>query len=336
MAWHNRLNIRQRVIIGCLPIVFAQALHLQAQQDMRVVFKTPKMGSELSITCFVNEEVDRLSLESGCWALVDSLNGIFSDYLDSSEISEVAKWSGQDSVVGVSKALWDLLNKSYSISVLTEGAFDVTIGPLTQLWRRYLGEDQIPPRRKVRRARKQTGYKMLHLDTVMSGIYMDRPGMRFDFGGIAKGYIGDCLALHLETMGIDSYLIDMGGDLIAGAPPPGKQHWKLRIPWTDQIIGIAHQAVATSGPDYQFFVYKDKRYAHIIDPETGWGVAQPFSSTVVAGSGWKADAMASALAVMPASKSISILEQDAQMEGIFGLGDKMHTSSGFEAYVIKN
>ena len=336
MAWHKRLNIRKQVIIGCLPIMFAQALLLQAQQDMRVVFKTPKMGSELSITCFVNDTEDHLALESGCWALVDSLNDIFSDYIDSSKSSEVAKWSGKDTVVAVSRALWDLLNKSYSISVLTEGAFDVTIGPLTQLWRMYLGAEQIPPRYKVRRARRQTGYRMLHLDTVMSGIYMDRAGMRFDFGGIAKGYIGDCLARHLETMGINSYLIDMGGDLIAGAPPPGKEHWNLRIPWTDQIIGIAHQAVATSGPDYEFFVYRDRRYAHILDPGTGWGVARPFSSTVVAASGWKADAMASALAVMPALQSISIIEQDEQMEGIFGLGDEMHISSGFEAYVIKN
>ena len=307
---------------------------LKGQDSLiRIQFSSPKMGSELSITCYLNQQQDRRAIENLCWSMVDSLNQVFSDYMADSEASQLARTS-VDEPVSVSTPLFDLIEKSNYLSRLTNGHFDITIGSLTKLWRAHLQENDVPTKRDVTRARQKVGFDMISMTSPGRHIELTKRNMSLDFGGIAKGYIGDCLGAQLDSLGIHHYLIDVGGDLIAGAAPPGRAAWMVKIPWFDNAIGIAHEAVATSGPDYQFFVHKGKKYAHIIDPGTGWGISHPFSTTIIAPTGWMADGLASAVAIAPPAESEAMLQELEGIDYAFGIDHQLYQSRRFKELVV--
>ena len=307
---------------------YGQETHLKRYQ-----FEAEKLGTTLYLTLYTTDAFRAKKAAESCFAYVDSLNKIFSDYDPSSEIRQLCR----DYVVGapnpVSAPLSDLIQKSLWISEETGGAFDVTIGALTKLWRQQLSKEEIPRRNILRKMRKVVGSHQISQDTRQHLLYFKSPDMNLDFGGIGKGYIGDKMGEKLETQGVMSYLLDMGGDLICGDPPPGKEHWSITIPWIDKTIQVSNCAVATSGPDYQFFVHKGKRYAHIIDPSTGWGVEDIFSTTIIAETGWMADGFASACSIIPPETSLQILN-DNNMQGILGIGGRLYVSDKFDTYIV--
>lgn len=307
---------------------YGQEMHLKRYQ-----FEAEKLGTTLYLTLYTTDALRAKKAAESCLAYVDSLNKIFSDYDPSSEIRQLCR----DYIVGapnpVSAPLSDLIQKSLWLSDETAGAFDVTIGALTKLWRRQLANDEIPRKKILRKMRKVVGSHQISLDTSQHLLYFKSPQMNLDFGGIGKGYIGDKMGEKLKSQGVMSYLLDMGGDLICGDPPPGKEHWSITIPWIDKTVQVANCAVATSGPDYQFFVHKGKRYAHIIDPSTGWGVEDIFSTTIIADTGWMADGFASACSILPPETSLQILN-DNNMQGILGIGGRLYVSDKFDTYIV--
>ncbi len=298
------------------------------QEVCRFFESAPRLGTTVSVTFFVACDQDPRDVTDGFFGELDRLNRVISDYDPSSEISSLAKSYRPRRAISISPELFALLQKSDSLSRWSQGRFDITIGPLTQLWRRTLKDDRIPSVRQIRRARRAVGHD--HLQLLPPGrLSLRRKHMRFDFGGIGKGFIGDQLADWLRRQGVESFLIDLGGDLIAGAPPPDKAGWTISIPWIDKKMTLAHQSVATSGPDYQFFVHKDRRYSHIIDPTTGWGIDRPHSSTIVAPQGWLADGLASAAALLPPAQTLALLDSLPDVNGMFGIGGELFQSSGF-------
>ncbi|NND06020.1 MAG: FAD:protein FMN transferase [Saprospiraceae bacterium] len=289
------------------------------------------MGSKLSITCYANDAHRQAELALICWDLVDSLNQIFSDYISDSEARCLTS-TATHMPIPVSRPLFDLIQKSNHISKLTDGHFDITVGSLTQLWRYHLQQDEVPRRREINQAKQKVDYRFITLQEGNQTVQF-KQAVSLDFGGIAKGYIGDCLANLLDSLDIHQYLIDMGGDLIAGVPPPGQDHWIVKIPWFGHTIGIANEAVATSGPDYQFFVHQGQKYAHIIDPNTGWGISHPFSTTVIAPNGWLADGLASAIAISEPELSEQILQEFSSVDYAFGIDHQIYQSRRFEKLV---
>ncbi len=306
---------------------------LSAQDDLlKVYFTSPQLGSNLSITCYLPDTSQKQPLADICWALVDSLNDTFSDYLDYSEVA-MLRHAESNVPIHISRPLYDLIGKSMELSHLTQGDFDITIGSLTRMWREHLSESRIPSKGVVRRARKKVDYRAMSLIDSLQAVKLEKSGISLDFGGIAKGYIGDCLADLLRRHDVYSFLIDMGGDLVAGAPPPGRSHWEIKIPWLGSVIQIKQAAVATSGPDYQFFIHNGKKYTHIIDPGTGWGVSHPFSTTIVATSGWLADGLASAAAISRPDSSLALMNDLPGVEYIFGRKDQLFRSTRFEELI---
>jgi thiamine biosynthesis lipoprotein len=206
--------------------------------------------------------------------------------------------AGSQSWVSVSDPLFELLAHSTYISKLTDYRFDITMGSLTHLWRENTQKNIVPSKREIRKQLRNVGAQNIWLDSLNGKVQLSKKGMQLDLGGIAKGYMGDQLAGFLKRRQIQSFLIDMGGDLIAGDAPPGKEGWQIKVPYLDTILTVSNIAIATSGPDYQFFDYKGKRYTHILDPDTGWGISKPYSSTILAKEGYLADALASAFILM--------------------------------------
>ncbi len=303
-------------------------------QSTRYHFTAERLGTTVGAVFYAESNIQINEVKDHFFQLLDSLNQIFSDYQPNSEISRIAP-QGQKSrqPIQISEPLCDLLAKAIQISEITRGQFDVTIGSLTKLWRTHLAADRVPSKRKIRRARRSVDHRSIVLDTNECTLRFLKRNTSLDFGGIAKGYIGDQLAHFLRTQGIHSYLLDLGGDMIAGDPPPESSHWKIEIGWRSQVLHVENCSVATSGPDYQFFIHKGKRYSHIIDPSTGWGLSHPFNTTTISDQGWLSDAMASCAALLAPQETLAVATSLESLEVLIQRSGTLFQSQGFCNYI---
>jgi len=288
--------------IEAQPFPVMQLLELQIQA----------MGTTITLKAYVPKDLDQSRLTRSFTSKLDSLVFLLSDYEDYNLVQQLATLSGKGSPLTVDRPLIEIMQTGSKIFRLTHGKFDVTIGKVTHFWREQFRRGRIPSRKKMKRMLRYVGMDKVRIDSVQSSLYLSKRGMELDFGGIGKGYIGDQLAAHLENFGVHSFLIDLGGDLIAGDPPPSQVGWKIRCEWLSGELIISNEALATSGPDYQFFYYRGARYSHIIDPHTGWAIKAPATCTVIANNGSTADAMASALPLLD-ELSIQALQKELNL-----------------------
>src|SRR5205085_7482430 len=166
------------------------------------------------------------------------LDGILSDYRPVSELNRLPRQPGPD--------LFRVLEAAQQLAVDSGGAFDVTVGALTRLWREARKEHRLPDPAALRDALQHCGYRKLHLDPATRTLTVDDPAMRLDVGGIAKGYAADEALSVLTRAGIRSALVAMSGDLAFSDPPPGRHGW--RIDCGGDVRELSNAAVSTSGP----------------------------------------------------------------------------------------
>lgn len=262
------------------------------------------MGSKFTIVVYAAAEPIAEQGFQAAFERIRQLDATLSDYQAESELSRLSESSPTPSPVPVGADLFQVLKRSQEISVLSEGAFDVTVGPLTKLWRRARRQNQLPPEDLLRTAREAVGFSHLQLDPETRTAHLRRPGMRLDLGGIAKGFAADEALAVLRKSGLTSALVNAGGGMALGDPPPGEKGWSLGIAPLDpdepphQFLSLANCGVATSGDARQHLEIDGIRYSHILDPRTGRAITHRSSVTVVAQDGMTADALATALSVL--------------------------------------
>ena len=219
---------------------------------------------------------------------IQQLDECLSNYRPDSEVNRLSASSPHAMPVPLTADVWQVLQRSEQYSRLSEGAFDATVGPVTKLWRRARRTREMPQPSCCRRARAAVGYTALKLDAEHHTAQMLRPEMLLDLGGIAKGYALDAALQTLREHGVTRALLDGGGDLLAGEPPPDKPAWTIGVAdiagQTDESSSIecSGQAVATSGDLFQFVEIDGVRYSHIVDPRTGLGLTHRSTVTVLA------------------------------------------------------
>ena len=169
----------------------------------------------------------------------------------------------------------NILLFSQSLARKSGGAFDVTVGPLSRLWRIARHQKKFPDRNRIESTLLRTGYKKLEINESNSSARLLVKGMVLDLGGIAKGYIADRMLEVMERRGFSRCLIDAGGDLTIGDPPENQKGWKCNcggVPDSNiPELELANCAVATSGDIEQYLEINGQRYSHLIDPRTGKG-----------------------------------------------------------------
>lgn len=274
------------------------------------------MGSPFNIVTWASDSTKAAKLAEQSFALVDSLNHIFSDYDVQSELSMLSATAGSDSFVVVSPALYDILLQSKLAWQRSKHSFDISIGALSKLWRNARKQKKFPTEQEVQLAKALTGFEKINIDTVSHAVELQTKGIQLDLGGIAKGYTAQKLIELLKDNGITSALVDAGGDIVAIGAPPGKKGWSVGINMpeaTDQLLArtvtIKNEAVATSGDVYQFIEHDGKKYAHIINPATGYGVTFQRNVTVIASDGATADWLASACSILPIQTAKKLAKQ---------------------------
>lgn len=324
--------------------------------EMGVIFRLSVYGSDSSVA---NKAAE------AAYARVRELNGIFSDYDGSSEVRRLCETSGPGRPVKVSEELFSVFDASLRLSRETDGAFDVTVGPLTKLWRRARRREIMPEPERLIAERKLVGFGLVRLEAESRSVELLREGMRIDFGGIAKGFAADEALKVLKMHNLNRSLVDASGDIVAGDSPPNTDAWVVEIEalrrrepvtkpsqnkphdFTNVVavpsLRICNQAVATSGDAYQSVVIAGRRYSHIVDPETGLGLNQRSSVTIIAPTGMMADALASAVSVVGPSAGITLLEQpgrcDTEGYVMYAKGDaadvRTVSSCGLDRYLIQ-
>ncbi|MBL8216042.1 MAG: FAD:protein FMN transferase [Bryobacterales bacterium] len=239
----------------------------------------PQMGTLVRITVYAGSADDAKAAFTRGFARIAELNRVFSDYDPGSELSRL-----QDGA-SVSADLGRVLRVAQAVAAETGGAYDITAGRLTALWRLR----KVPADEDLKAARAASGFTKLKL---LGDRVSLRVGMRLDAGGIAKGYAA---AEALRALGVTRALVAVSGDLAIGDPPPGRAGWKIEA--QGRVFELSNVSVSTSGSSEQYFEAGGKRYSHIVDPRTGWPLETARSVTVIHKDGAWADALSTALTV---------------------------------------
>ena len=283
----------------------------------KFVFERPEMGSPFTITLYMHDSATAAGAAAAAFHLADSLNAILSDYIDSSEINRLSASSGQGRYVPVSPPLFDILHRSLMAATLSHGSYDVTVGPVVRLWRKARKSKVFPSPDSIRSALARTGYRYLHLDTVARAVWLEKPGMLLDIGGLGKGFVAQAaLDLLQVRYGVGSAMVNAGGKIVLGPAPPGRPGWTIGInapgekeKILSRLLVLQSISVATSGDIYQYVEFNGRRYSHIVDPRTGIGLTRRRNVTVIAHDGATADWLATACSILSFRQSLRLIRR---------------------------
>jgi thiamine biosynthesis lipoprotein len=262
---------------------------IPSKELLRLEKSADAMGSTYSIAVYGS---DRVRMEAAIDAAFDEvrrLDDLLSNYKPASEWSEVNRDAAQKPVK-VSVELFQLLQDCVEYSRQSEGAFDISVGPLMKVWGFYKGTGHLPHRPEVAAAMAKVGYRYLQLDPVNRTVRFLRPGMELDPGGIGKGYAVDRMVDVLRRNGVTIALVAGSGSSIygMGTPPDEPKGWAVQIkdPWdqrkTVAEVWLKDMSLSTSGSYEKFFRAEGKVYAHIMDPRTGYPAQGTVSVSVLA------------------------------------------------------
>ena len=292
-------------------LLAAVAIGTLSSPLQRFEYSQPHMGTMFSIVLYAAGEPEAKQAADAAFARIAVLDETLSDYRDSSELMRVSRGAGGPPV-GVSEDLYRVLRASQALARASDGAFDVTAGPLTILWRAARRHRELPSDESLALARRLVGADKLVLDERFHTVTLRERGMQLDAGGIAKGFAADEATLILSRRGLTRTLVAAGGDIVAGEAPPGQEGWRVAVAshaeTIDTTLAISNEAVSTSGDAEQHVEIAGVRYSHIVDPRTGTALAGRSSVTVVAPAGITSDGLATAVSVLGPEAGLRLVD----------------------------
>ncbi len=263
------------------------------------------MGSQARIALYASSREQADEAFAAAFARIERLEATLSDWRPDSELSRLNDAAGGPPRP-VSADLLAALERSVELARQTGGAFDPTVGPLVVLWRRARAQGHLPRKIAIDAALERTRWDRIEVDDSHRTARLAKPGMRLDLGAIGKGLACDAALAMLRAKGCPVALVEIGGDLAAGDPPPGQGGWTVAA--GPRLIQVANQGVAGSGDAEQHLDVDGVRYSHIVDPRTGIGVTGGLTTTVVAKDGTVADALATAANVLGPHEGRTLVE----------------------------
>ena len=297
----------------------------------------PHMGTVARIVVYAPNFDAAAAATRAAFQRIRELDGILSDYQAESELNRLSHQSGGPPVK-VGPDLFRVLSTAQNLAVRSDGAFDVTVGPLIRLWRRARRQRALPEADRLAAALDVTGFRWLSLNTKQQTAQLAKTGMLLDVGGIAKGFAADEALQTLTRAGIEQALVALGGDISVSSPPPGRKGWSIEIaslnlagaPKPPPLL-LHNAAVSTSGDAEQFVEIGSIRYSHIVDPRTGKALTGRRSVTVVAAHGIDSDALATAVSVMDPAEGLKLIDATRAASALI----VVQTSSGIQTWKSK-
>ena len=286
------------------------------------------MGTLAHLTAVATDPDTATACVEAALAEIEKVDLLMSDYKSDSEISRLNR-EGFKHSVKVSESTYEVLQRSVQLSKMTSGAFDITVGPLVDLWRSAQEANSVPTVEQIADVRRKVGYEKLILDANETSARFTAEGMRIDLGGIAKGYAVDKAIEVVKAKGAIGAMVEIGGEVRCfGINSNNKNYWKIGLQDPAEsandlgnsklrlILKLNQAAIATSGDYQRFTLIEGKRYGHIMDRKTGTGTKGPSSVTIIADNATDADALATALSVLGKDKGLDLIDTIPNAEAI--------------------
>jgi FAD:protein FMN transferase len=315
------------------------------------------MGTVFEVTAYVADKHNAEKAFNDVFKEINRLDYLMSNYKEESELSKINK-NAASGPIHCDDELSYVIEQSLQYSEITDGAFDITIGPLMKKWGFFKEQERIPGKEELESTLESVSYKNVIIgEKIKKSLFRDpsvvktvsfrNSGTQIDLGGIGKGYAVDMALRVLKGNGINSALINFAGNIYAYGTPPGKDSWVIGLQHprkSEGLLGsfeIRDRAISTSGDYEKFFTINGERYSHIIDPRTGYPVKGIVSVTIVTDNATRADALSTGVFVMGLEKGMELIEKLANVEGIIIYEDAdsrlfTKTSSGMQAFFKRN
>jgi thiamine biosynthesis lipoprotein len=289
-----------------------------ASGPAEVVLSGNTMGTQFNVK-LATSDVDAADLQQDIEASLAHVERMMSTYMPDSEISRFNQNATTD-WFKVSHEFCFSVDEALALSTLTDGSFDITVGPLVNLWGFGPGDiiQEPPADEKISAVMASVGYEHLQADCARPALKKDIAGLFLDMSAFGKGFAVDRVADRLEDAGFHDYLVEIGGELrLAGHNASGEK-WAIgiEVPLVDQrrphtVVHLTDTAVATSGDYRNYFEVDGERFSHTIDTRTGRPVTHSLASvTVIDDSAYRADALATALLVMGPDKGMELAARE--------------------------
>jgi len=311
----------------------------QTKENKLIIIEGEAQGTTWHISYISN---DGLNHKQAIDSILKDIDLSLSTYVPNSIISRI---NNNEPDVLVDSYFTDVFNKSLKVSQKTDGLFDVTIGPLVNAWGFGFSKRALIDSSSIDSILQFVDYKMLRIKG--DKLIKDKQEIKLDFNAIAQGYSVDVLALYLEKNGVKNYLVELGGELIAKGKK-NTENWKAGIEQPLQntsserkleaIIELNNRALCTSGNYRKFYEENGNRYAHILDPRTGFPARQKIlSASVLADDAMTADAYATTFMVMGLEQSKQFLEENKDLNlEVFFIYDENNTWKTYTSESLKN
>jgi FAD:protein FMN transferase len=350
----GRRGMTRKVVIAAVGIVLILLLGLICRDLSRSGPAEVDSGSRIVMGTFSRAVViapdARVAREcvEDAFEVQRQIENLMSYQREDSELGRVNR-EACDGPVVVSRMMFEVLQKSVEFSRLSDGAFDVTVGPLMDLWK-AAGEVNAPPTEAaLAEARARVGYEKLILNEKNGSVRFAVKGMKIDLGGIGKGYAVDKSVEAMKTRGAVGGMVDLGGNVRCfGQPLRGRKAWRIGLqdPNVDPdemddsrillVLTLTERSVATSGGYRRFVEVQGTKQSHIMDPSNGKGASKLASDTIIAPDATTADALSTAVNVLGTERGLALVERLPGVEAILLPVDptaKLLFSTGAKAYV---
>ncbi len=333
------------IVLLLTPIIFSTACDSKRMQETSEPLSRTEflLGTvvKISLYDFPSEELLDLAMDK-----LRELEDTLSINKTGTLIDAINAQAGIAPVI-VYKATYEVIEKGLTYSQLTDGAFDLTIGPVVKLWNIGFPEARVPSADEIKEVLPRVGFDKVVLNPEASSVYLMEKGMCLDLGGIGKGYAADTVATLLKEHGVKHALIDLGGNLYALGDKPNSAPWSIGVqdPFNPRgkIIGrlkIVNQSIVTSGI-YERYLEDENghKYHHILNPKTGYPYENQIAGvTIISDSSTDGDALSTAIFAMGLQEGLAFVENLEGIEAIFiTLDAKVYTTKGIkESFIMTN
>lgn len=259
---------------------------------------------------------------------------------ETSEVISINNAAGKGKIK-VSEETINVIERGLYYSHLSAGRFDITIGPLIELWGIGTEAAKVPSEAQLKAATQLVDYKKVLLNKEENSVMLERENMGIDLGAIAKGYAADAVKEVLLNEGVDSAAIDLGGNIMLIGSKPDGSPWRvgLQSPFDTRgnifaTLEVVDKTLVTSGTYERYFEYQGKRYHHILDPQTGYPVENGLSSvTIIANSSMDADGLSTAAFALGLKDGMELIKKTPGISAVFVTDErKVYTSSGLDQW----
>jgi len=311
------------LVVGFLRVSIRGRTPIEVDSGHRIL-----MGTFARVVVIAKDERSARACINAAFEVQERVESLMSYHREDSELNRVNRLA-VEKAVPVNPMTFEVLRQAVRFSRLSEGAFDVTVGPLVDLWRQAGQTNARPSEEALAEARRKVGFEKLILDEQGMTVRFAEEGMRIDLGGIAKGYAVDKSVEAMQKRGALGGMVDLGGNIRCfGQAPRGQEKWRIALQDPNVapdefgtakyllVLNLGRESVATSGDYRRFTVVQGQKQSHILDAQTGKGARKLVSVTIIAPDATSADALSTAVSVLGAQAGLALIDRLPSVEAI--------------------